>query len=133
MKIGKTIASNEFPNTIDNFWFALKPNMIVNPFDYVAVKNVRNTERIGMVQYLRTFVADSNGIGSKRRSNARSGIIARAVVMATTTTTTANPSKTNSDHPINLPVGFEKPVRFASTEEIKIALGIPNMDRSPLE
>jgi len=27
---------------------------------------------------------------------------------------------------INLPAGFEKPVRFASAEEIKLALGIPN-------
>jgi hypothetical protein len=52
MKIGKTIASNEFPNTVDSFWFALKPNVIVKPFDFVTVKNVCNTESIGMVQYL---------------------------------------------------------------------------------
>jgi hypothetical protein len=53
--------------------------------------------------------------------------MARAVVMATATTNTANTKKTNPGRTINLPVGFEKPVRFASSEEIKTALGIPHM------
>jgi hypothetical protein len=129
MKIGKTIASNEFPNTVDSFWFALKPNVIVNPFDFVTVKNVCNTESIGMVQYLRTFVADadSRNVRPKSKLNVRAGIMARAVVMATATTNTANTKKTNPGRTINLPVGFEKPVRFASSEEIKTALGIPHM------
>jgi hypothetical protein len=58
--------------------------------------------------------------------------MARAVVMATKKTDRASTSKTNSEHAINLTVGFAsteeiKSVRFASTEEIKIALGIANM------
>lgn len=53
--------------------------------------------------------------------------MARAVVMATKKTDRASTSKTNSEHAINLTVGFEKSVRFASTEEIKITLGIANM------
>ena len=39
----------------------------------------------------------------------------------------ASTSKTNSEHTIHLPVSFEKSVLFAITEEIKIALVIPNM------
>ena len=103
--------------------------MIVNPFDFVTVKNVCNTESIGMVQYLRTFVADadSSNVPPKSRLNVRAGIMARAVVMATATTNTANTKKSKPERTINLPVGFEKPVRFASSEEIKTALGIPHM------
>jgi len=129
MKIGKTIASNQFPNTIDNFWFVVEPNTIVNPFDFVTVENVSNTESIGMVQYLRTFVADNssgNPIESIDKLNVRSAIIARAAVMATTSTRETNPNHV-SNVSINLPAGFEKPVRFANAEEIKFALGIPNM------
>jgi DNA helicase HerA-like ATPase len=126
MKIGRTVASNRFPNTMDSFWFVVEPNTIVNPFDFVTVENVRNTKSIGMVQYLRTFITDRDDGGSVD-SDAQSSILARAVVMTTTTSTIG----TNSDHAsivsINLPVGFEKPVRFANAEEIKIALGIPFM------
>jgi hypothetical protein len=77
-----------------------------------------------MVQYLRTFVEDVDSSNVRHiNSNAQSAIIARAVVMATITTTNTN--KTNIS--INMPVGFQKPVRFANAEEIKFALGIPNM------
>ena len=134
MEIGKTIASNKFPNTIDSFWFVLEPNTIVNPFDFVTVENFRNTESIGMVQYLRTFVADTNHVGSIDRMKAQSAVIAKAVVMAITTNANTNTGTTgeiSSNHPsnipTNLPVGFKKPVRFANAEELKFALGIPNM------
>ena len=36
-EIGKTIASERFLNTMDGFWFALKPNVIINSFDFVTV------------------------------------------------------------------------------------------------
>ena len=130
MQIGKTIASNIFPNTIDSFWFILDPNAIVNPFDFVTVENVSNTKSIGMVQYLRTFVTDSSSVESTYRLNTKSAIIARAAVMATTTTTNTDEKHSPnyaSNISINLPVGSEKPVRFANAEEIKLALGIPNM------
>lgn len=100
-------------------------NTTVNPFDFVTVENVRNTESIGMVKYLRTF-ADSTSAASVNL-NARSAIIARAAVMATITNANETYSNRVSNISINLPAGFEKPVRFASAEEIKLALGIPNM------
>ena len=47
-EIGKTIASERFLNTMDGFWFALKPNVIINSFDFVTVDNLFNTKSIGI-------------------------------------------------------------------------------------
>jgi hypothetical protein len=34
-----------------SFWFAIGPETVVNPFDFVTVEHVRDTKRIVMVQY----------------------------------------------------------------------------------
>ena len=51
-EIGKTIASERFLNTMDGFWFALKPNVIINSFDFVTVDNLFNTKSIGIIKEL---------------------------------------------------------------------------------
>ena len=33
LELGKSIVSERFPNTIDEFWFIINANMIVNSFD----------------------------------------------------------------------------------------------------
>jgi hypothetical protein len=58
--IGKTIVSDKFPITTDSFWFALDTDVIVNPFDFVTVGNVRNTKTIGIVKELQTVAIDSH-------------------------------------------------------------------------
>ena len=52
--IGQTIVSDKFPITMDNFWFAINSNVIINPFDFVTVKNLYNTKTIGIVKELQT-------------------------------------------------------------------------------
>ena len=51
-EIGKTIASEKFLNTMDGFWFALKPNVIINSFDFVTVDNLFDSKTIGIVKEL---------------------------------------------------------------------------------
>ena len=51
-EIGKTIASERFLNTMDGFWFALKPNVIINSFDFVTVDNLFDSKSIGIVKEL---------------------------------------------------------------------------------
>ena len=51
-EIGKTIASEKFLNTMDSFWFALKPNIIINSFDFVTVDNLFDSKTIGIVKEL---------------------------------------------------------------------------------
>src|SRR5918912_3393077 len=48
--IGKTLASDKFPNTMDSFWFSINPDIIISPFDFVTVKHIFETRTIGMVK-----------------------------------------------------------------------------------
>ena len=53
--IGKTLASDRFPNTMDSFWFSINPDVIISPFDFVTVRHIFNTRTMGMVKELRAI------------------------------------------------------------------------------
>ncbi|MGI8832830.1 MAG: hypothetical protein ACR2IS_09370 [Nitrososphaeraceae archaeon] len=61
-QIGRTIVSDKFPITMDNFWFAINSNSIINPFDFVTVKNLHNTKTIGIVKELQTVANYDNAM-----------------------------------------------------------------------
>src|ERR671910_2252116 len=107
--IGKTLASDRFPNTMDSFWFSINPDIIISPFDFVTVRHIFNTRTIGMVKELKA----TEDIGTA----------ARVAVMANTGIENG-PVKTIS---IGMPVGAAKSVRFATQKEVIFALGIPDM------
>ena len=107
--IGKTLASDRFPNTMDSFWFSINPDIIINPFDFVTVSHIFNTRTIGMVKELQAL----EDVGTA----------ARVAIMANTGIEN-NPTKTIA---IGMPVGAAKPVRFANQKEVIFALGIPEM------
>lgn len=128
MEIGITVASDRHPNTIDSFWFAIGHGTVVNPFDFVTVEHLHHTKSIGMVQYSQIFVAydgDTNLLitdSHKLKDDLFTEVtVAKVVVMATSTMSEV------SSNPVNMPVGLEKSVRFANADEIKFALGIPEM------
>jgi uncharacterized protein len=107
--IGKTLASDRFPNTMDSFWFSIKPDIIISPFDFVTVRHIFDTWTVGMIKELKA----TEDIGTA----------ARVAVMANTGI--ENDSvKTIS---VGMPVGAAKPVRFATQNEVIFALGIPEM------
>lgn len=108
--IGKTLASDKFPNTMDSFWFSINPDIIISPFDFVTVRHIFNTRTIGMVKELKA----TEDIGTA----------ARVAVMANTGIEKNDSVKTIS---IGMPVGAAKPVRFATQKEVIFALGIPEM------
>lgn len=59
-EIGKTIASDKFTNTLDDFWFMINPNVIINLFDFVSVENIYKTKAIGIVKHLQSSFIRSN-------------------------------------------------------------------------
>src|SRR5918992_4978373 len=59
-EIGLTIVSDKFPITMDTFWFAINSRVIVNPFDFVTVKNLHNTRTIGIVKEIQTVALSRN-------------------------------------------------------------------------
>jgi uncharacterized protein len=144
-EIGKSFVSYKHQNTIDSFWFTIKADIIVNPFDYVTVEQ-SNYKTIGIIQDLQTIAADPYYTIDDKQSSAstnhkhirittspsnyyynyQDGInVARVAVMASSLSNIEAPYSTKSS--IGMPVGLGKSVRFASAEEVMFALGIPEM------
>jgi DNA helicase HerA-like ATPase len=153
-EIGKTIVSDRFPITMDNFWFALNSNVVANPFDFITVENLHSTRTIGIVKELQTIAIDSYSLlqpGVKEQQ-----LLLPPPTTTTTTTTTVDLDRqehqymlspyvltiakvavmantgvevegTKNSISISMPVGAGKTVKFASAEEIIFALGIPEM------
>ncbi|HJU60190.1 MAG TPA: hypothetical protein VJ583_10590, partial [Nitrososphaeraceae archaeon] len=155
LEIGKTIVSDRFLNTIDEFWFIIKSNMIVNPFDFVSVNNIHKTTTIGIVKELQSTFLSNLGLFSKHKVfdkieeqdgqqqqqqekkskaepyypkydyNEKEVVVARVAIMGNTYAKI----KGNKDVlSVNFPVGANKIVRFATSDEIMFALGIPEME-----
>jgi uncharacterized protein len=143
--IGKTIQSDKYQITMDEFWFSIFDDNIVEPFDFISVENIHDTVTIGIVKELRTIrntdVTISKQISNQVNNNlidstsntenyVDQGIrIVRVVVMANAQTDNIQSnSKTKYKGNIRMPVNIDKVVRFATEKEIFIALGIPKME-----
>jgi uncharacterized protein len=148
-EIGKTIASEKFLNTMDSFWFALKPNVIINSFDFVTVENLFDSRSIGIVKELQAiaeldyynnhfssdYYTNSNtkenlNQDEKKEKEQFSKMQLNGVILAKVAIMANGGGKAQGykeDISINFPVGVGKPVRFATEEEIIFALGIPQM------
>ena len=154
IEIGKTIVSDKYPNTIDGFWFALDPDIIVKPFDFITVEHLHHNRirTIGMIQDLQTIAfADKpakhirngedninehyndNNVSSisshypqNKIIDCDSGItVAKVAVIANSQ---VNQQQLDlSATSIEMPVGVGKSVKFANEEEVRFALGIPDM------
>jgi len=108
--LGRTLASDRFPNNMDGFWFSIRPGVVMNPFDFVTVKHLFKTKTIGMVKELHAVD--------------EAGVAARVAVMANT----GIENELGKSIPIGMPIGAGKPVRFATEKEVTFALGIPEME-----
>ena len=154
-QIGRTIVSDKFPITMDNFWFAINSNVIVNPFDFVTVKNLHNTMTIGIIKELQTVaLKDNMMIGDIFVHNDNQSIKKETTTTTAATTYTQDlqpkdykysPSsttiaraavmantgvkidETGDSISVSMPVAAGKTVEFSTVEEIIFALGIPEM------
>jgi DNA helicase HerA-like ATPase len=142
--IGKTIESEKYPITMDEFWFSIVPNKIIGPFDFISVENIYNTVTIGIVKELRTIKSSDVTISSQysgqnynlrdnpnnKENYVNQGIrIARVAVMTNAHINNIHSdSKNTNGMNMRMPVDIDKEVRFANEKEILIALGIPKME-----
>ena len=142
--IGKTIESEKYQITMDEFWFSILPDKIIGPFDFISVENICNTVTIGIVKELRTIRSTDVTISNKYsrqnyslRNNPdhtknyidQGTRIARVAVMTNVhIDNTQSDSKNTNNMNIRMPVNIDKAVRFANEKEILIALGIPKME-----
>jgi len=150
-EIGITFASDRHLNTIDSFWFALKPGVLVRPFDFVTIEYLgQDTKTVGIIQDIQTIASDQGHIASFDKTDK-----SRDFLNHVTNEAHGNKSTTNDydfQYGINvvkvvvianseykdeglvsrmpttgMPVGLGRSVRYSTTEEVTFALGVPEM------
>ena len=150
--LGITFVSENFSNSIDTFWIIIKPEILINPFDFISVENVQNTKTIGIVKELKRIYLDLESISKNQYSSllnlnidtdeklgygltvAKIEVIANRQFVSNQKEDFSNDSSLNrtpvnsKNLSINMPVQEGKLVTFATVEEVISSLGIPEME-----
>ena len=127
--IGRVLATEKKPTTIDDFTFWTAPELILNPFDIVKVQHVNNSFSYGVIEdiahitdaasFLTNFISSDFGDVSAEGNTLRVGM---NYVTAKVVCNTNN---------IYIPVQNNAKVMLATAAEINYALGLNDI-RNPL-
>lgn len=127
--IGRVLATEKRPTTIDDFTFWTDPQLILNPFDIVKVQHVNNSYSYGVIEdiahitdaasFLSNFISSDFGDVNAEENTLRVGM---NYVTAKVVCNTNN---------IYIPLQNNAKVMLATAEEIEYALGLNDI-RNPL-
>ena len=127
--IGRVLATEKNPTTIDDFTFWTAPDLILNPFDIVKVEHVNNSFSYGVIEdiahitdaasFLTNFISSDFGDVNAEENTLRIGM---NYVKARVICNTAN---------IYIPLQSNAKVMLATAEEINYALGLNDI-KNPL-
>lgn len=127
--IGRVVATEKCPTTIDDFTFWTDPELILNPFDVVKVEHVNNSFSYGVIEdishitdsasFLTNFISSDFGDVNAEENTLRIGM---NYVKAKVVCNTAN---------IYIPLQSNSKVMLATADEINYALGLNDI-RNPL-
>lgn len=127
--IGRVLATEKKPTTIDDFTFWTDPELILNPFDIVKVEHVNNSYSYGVIEdiahitdaasFLTNFISSDFGDVNSEENTLRVGMnYVTAKVIC------------NTNH-IYIPLQNNAKVMLATADEINYALGLNDI-RNPL-
>lgn len=127
--IGRVLATEKKPTTIDDFTFWTDPELILNPFDIVKVEHVNNSYSYGVIEdiahitdaasFLTNFISSDFGDVNSEENTLRVGM---NYVTAKVICNTNN---------IYIPLQNNAKVMLATADEINYALGLNDI-RNPL-
>lgn len=127
--IGRVLATEKKPTTIDDFTFWTDPELILNPFDIVKVQHVNNSYSYGVIEdiahitdaasFLTNFISSDFGDVNAEENTLRVGM---NYITAKVVCNTKN---------IYIPLQSNAKVMLATAEEINYALGLNDI-RNPL-
>ncbi|WP_455048220.1 ATP-binding protein [Mitsuokella sp.] len=123
--IGKVIATEKVPTTIDTFCFWTQPDTILHPFDVIKVPHLKDSKTFGVVEeishitdsasFLASFISNDFGDADIEDQTFRIGMnCVKAKVVG------------NTKH-IDSPVISNTKVYLATREEVETALGLNNI------
>lgn len=123
--IGKVIATEKVPTTIDSFHFWTQPDTILHPFDVVKVEHLNDSKTYGVVEeishitdsasFLSSFISNDFGEADIDDNTFRIGMNYVKVKVVG-----------NTRH-IDSPVISNRKVYLANKNEVKVALGLDNI------
>jgi len=127
--IGKVIATEKVPTTIDDFGFWTNKNLILNPFDVVKVEHVNKSNTYAVIEeiahitdsasFLSNFISNDFGDVNASENTMRVGMnYVKAKVVG-------------NDKNVFIPVQSNAKVFLATKEEVSYALGLDNI-KNPL-
>lgn len=127
--IGRVLATEKNPTTIDNFTFWTSQDLILNPFDIVKVQHVDNSYSYGVIEdiahitdatsFLTNFISSDFGNVDAEENTLRVGMnYVTAKVVCNT-------------HNIYIPLQSNAKVMLATADEINYSLGLNDI-RNPL-
>ncbi|MBK8473380.1 MAG: ATP-binding protein [Sphingobacteriales bacterium] len=121
-QIGKVVATERAPSTVDEFYFWTQKNLIIKPFDVVKVKHIKHSTTFGVVEEI-SHITDS--------ASSLAGFISSDFgdVEATTNTDRIGMNYVKArvvgnTGSIYTPVLDGQPVSLADEDDIKQALGL---------
>ncbi|RJR54776.1 MAG: ATP-binding protein [Desulfobacteraceae bacterium] len=120
--IGKVSATQNMPTSADDFAFWLQDDVIVAPFDLVSVPNAAGSTTVGVIREIYHTADSPSHIANYVSSDF--GMVDVDVTTPRLGTTYAGVEVLNNDREIYMPLLDGAPVRFASEDEIRQALGI---------
>jgi len=127
--IGKIIATEKQPSTIESFTFWTKPNLKLNPFDVVAVEHIQSSKTFGVVEEISHMTDSPSALAGFISSD-----FGNVEVQPYTDRIGMNYVKckvVGNTEGIYVPVQEGKKVHLATEEEIKKALGLDQV-RNPI-
>ena len=74
--IGKVLATEKNPSTMEEFYFWTKPELILNPFDVVKVEHIQESVTFGVVEEI-SHITDTANFLSDYISNDIMGPLSR--------------------------------------------------------
>lgn len=128
-KIGKVIATEKNPSTIDEFYFWTKTDLILNPFDVVKIDHIKNSQSFAVIEeiahitdaanFLANYISSDFGDIESDGNTYRVGM---NYVKARVIGNTEN---------IYIPLQNDSIVYLASRDEIALSLGLSDVE-SPI-
>ncbi|MEM3448331.1 MAG: ATP-binding protein [Nitrososphaerota archaeon] len=136
--IGKTTATERFPNTVEEFYFWVEPGKVINPFDFVSVEHVKGTTTIGLVSSMKLITDAKSQLADYVSSEfGKVESVPQTPRIETTVAKAKVMSNVSAKLPIEvlMPIGSNKIVRFAVEDEVRAGLGllaVPEEKRVPI-
>jgi DNA helicase HerA-like ATPase len=120
--IGKVSAAANSPSSADDFTFWLRDDIVIAPFDIIAVENYDRSTTVGVIREINHVTDSPSHIANYVSSDF--GVVDQDATTPRLGTTYATVEVVSNDKEVYMPLRDGAAVRFAEPEEIRQALGI---------